>query len=275
MILATYVLEGYAQLVIGTDAAYSTRYVWRGVTRTSDPVLQPDVYLAFAHDDAFLTAGVWASFEPFRAGETDLSDSGVGEKGVGELNYWVEYARRLRPVEFALGWTRYMYEGDAERGGRGSEFNTSEIYSRVQLVRLPLKPKLAVWYDVERVKGAYIETSLDLRVPLLPLRLGPLRSIHLSGLAGWSAGQESNEEEPSGGANFADPGLTHLDLSLWASFVLVDGLSMAPAFHFQVSQDESTRRTSLDPADADRSTKVWFTLSVSWSHAIAQREDSR
>lgn len=269
------VLDGYAQLVIGADAAYSTRYVWRGVTRTSRPVLQPDVYLAFAHDDAFLTAGVWASFELVRADESDLSDSGRGERGLGELDYWVEYARRLRPIEFALGWTRYMYEGDAERGGRGSELNTSEIYGRLQLVTLPLKPKLAVWYDVEDVKGAYIETGLDVRVPLLPLRLGPLRSIHLSGLAGWSAGQESNEDEPSEGAYFADPGFTHLDLSLWASFVVINGLSMAPAFHFQVNRDESTRRTSLEAADADRSTKLWFTLWVSWSYASAQREDSR
>ncbi len=261
-----------AQVRVGADVAYSTRYVWRGVTRTSQPVLQPQVYLAIRSGDAFFTAGGWASLEAFRADSTDLSDSGVDRRGLGEFNYWAEYAGRRAGLEFAVGWTGYIFDNDASRGGRSRDFNSGEIYGNLQLAAGPLRPKVALWYDVDRVKGAYIETSSDLRVPLLPLRLGPLRTIHLSGLAGWSVGQEVSGSESPAEANFAAGGLTHVGFSIWSSFFIAKGLTVAPVLHFQVNRDDFTRRTSGDPSDADENVKLWFTVSISWSRALSGDE---
>jgi hypothetical protein len=140
------------------------------------------------------------------------------------------------------------------------------------LTSVPLHPKVSVWYDVDKVKGAYFEGSLDLRIPLLPLRLGPMRSIHLTGLAGWSAGQEVNDTRPTEAAHFAESGLTHLDFSLWSSFFVAEYWSITPVLHFQINEDPITKRTGDDPA-GNSDTKLWLIIFVSWGHKFAVAED--
>jgi hypothetical protein len=249
----------------GIDLGFATDYVWRGITRANNPVVQPGVYVAAASTEAHLAAGGWASIEPFRAKSGDLTDTGEGEKGVGEIDVWVEAAKTFDALDVGVGWIGYFFRRDVGPGGRNHEYNANEIYGHLQFVSLPLKPKLKAWYDIDYTKGAYLEGSLDLRVPLLPARLGALRSLHLSALAGWSAGQETNESDPSEGAHFEKAGLTHVDLSAWSSFVVAPDWSIAAEFHFQINDDPATRRTGANP-EAEKDTKVWFALSVSWAH---------
>ncbi len=123
-----------------------------------------------------------------------------------------------------------------------------------------LIPKLALWYDVDASEGAYIETGLDLRVPILPVA-----NIYLGALAGWSAGQGVNGSEPSQLAHFQTDGLTHLDLSAAASFWVWKGFSLAPALHVQFGEDAATQRTG---ADDSADLKVWFALALSWAHEL-------
>lgn len=261
-----------AQIRLGADATFSTRYVWRGLTRTSQPVLQPQAHIGLHGASGYWTVGAWTSLEPFRADATDLSDRGSGRRGLGEFNYWAEYARSSGRLEYAVGWTGYIFDNNASRGGRGSDFNSGEVYGRLWFTHLPLIAKTAIWYDVDRVKGAYLETRLDLRIPLLPLRLGPLRTLYLTGLAGWSVGQELNDSGRADRANFAEGGLTHVAFSIWSSFYLAPAWSLAPALHLQVNRDELTRRTSADPSDLDKSIKLWVMLQVSWSHSLGAAE---
>jgi hypothetical protein len=216
-----------------------------------------------------LSVGTWASVEPYRAEEDDLSDTGLGERGIGEIDAWVEgeYASGL--LDVGVGWIAYFFQDDPGLGGRDNQHNTSEIYGRCQLSSVPLVPKLEAWYDLDYVKGAYLEGSLDLRVPLLPLRLGPVRSVHFTALAGWSAGQEVNESDATEGAYFAEAGLTHIDLSAWSSFVVADDWSVAPVLHFQINDDVATKRINGDPLSQGSDTKWWFAIYVSWSHRFA------
>ena len=252
-----------AQVQFGGDVTWSNRYVWRGITRTSKPVQQPDIFLALQRGRAFLTAGAWTSLELRQAGANDLSDSGVGRRGFGEFNYWIEYAGARGSLDLHVGWTGYIFDNDAASGGRSSDFNTGEVYGSAELIIQPLSPKLAVWYDVDRVKGAYIETSATLQVPILPVG-----SIYLTGLAGWSAGQGASGTTGGESANFADDGLTHIDLSTWASFFVAEHLSVAAVFHFQFNVDDATRVTSADPRELDQETKAWIGLAVSWAHEL-------
>jgi hypothetical protein len=59
-----------------------------------------------------------------------------------------------------------------------------------------LNPKLSIYYDVDKIKGAYIEAGVSHDIPLS----AELRSP--SALAGFSAGQEVNDNDPSELANF-------------------------------------------------------------------------
>ncbi|HSE67431.1 MAG TPA: hypothetical protein VLB12_10605, partial [Gemmatimonadales bacterium] len=125
-----------------------------------------------------------------------------------------------------------------------------------------LSPKLSIYYDVDKIKGAYIEGSVSHGFPLtpaLPLTFGAL--------AGFSAGQEVNNSDPNELANFNESGLTHLDFSLSLPFS-AGPLSIAPQFHFLVNNDEAvkiTKTTSGPNGVNQEDTKIWFGATISWS----------
>src|SRR3989475_3967647 len=100
-----------AQLYAGLDAAFASRYVWRGVTRVDGAVLQPEGYLGLQLDDGYLSASAWGSYELSRAGPSGLSDLGPGRTGFGEIDYWSQYARALGSVQTSLGFIHYTYRG--------------------------------------------------------------------------------------------------------------------------------------------------------------------
>jgi hypothetical protein len=274
LLLLHQALDAHAQVHLGADVAFSTKYVWRGITRADNLVIQPDVYVAMVPGQGFLTFGGWANLDPLGADEYGAGDVEVADGRVRDFDLWAEYSTSSRTVDAALGWVRYDFDGNRSVEPGSAGLITNEVYGRLQLTSAPLDPKLAVWYDVDKVKGAYIEGSLDLRVPLLPLRLGPLTSIHLAGLLGWSVGQEVNDARPSEAAHFAERGLTHIDLSLWSSFFVAKEWSVTPVFHFQINDDEATRRTADTPAGGS-DTKLWFILYVSWGHQITAGEETR
>ncbi|NIN71883.1 MAG: hypothetical protein GTO46_08135, partial [Gemmatimonadetes bacterium] len=156
-----------AQIVVGADVTYANRYIWRGATRASIPVFQPDIYLAYRHADSYLTLGGWWSFET-RSGEDEMSDTGPGVGGLGESNYWIELSSRVGPLDFGVGFTSYLFDDDVP-GGRDSSWNTSELYATLWWETTALIPKVSLWYDIDAIEGAYVETSIDLRVPILPV----------------------------------------------------------------------------------------------------------
>ena len=67
---------------------------------------------------------------------------------------------------------------------RLTAINTVEIYGKVGL-DMPLSPKLAVWYDVDKIKGAYFGGARIEPQDCRCAREGP----RLGALAGLSAGQ--------------------------------------------------------------------------------------
>lgn len=270
--LAALAAESHAQVVAGTDIEFATDYIWRGISRTTDPVIQPGVYVGISRSDSYMAAGGWASIEPFGADSLDLSDTGLGRSGIGEINLWAEGSSKIGKVDVGVGWLGYFFRDSVGEGGRDSRHNANELYARLQMTAGPLTPKLVAWYDLDYTHGAYLEGSLDLRVPLLPLRLAALRSLHLTALAGWSLGQEVNESKPSQGTHFNEAGLTHVDLSAWSSFVVVKDWSVAAAFHFQINADSATKRTDGEP-EAESDTKIWFGITASWAHRFTEAEE--
>ncbi len=258
-------LESHAQVTTGADLGFATDYVWRGISRTTKPVIQPGLYIGIARSDAYLAIGSWASVEPYTADSLDLSDTGLGRSGIGEVDVWAEASNRFGSVDLSIGWIGYFFKDSAGEGGRDSRHNANELYGRAQVSAGPLTPKLVAWYDLDYTHGTYLEGSIDLGVPLLPLRLAALRSLHLTALGGWSIGQEADESNPSQGAHFDEAGLTHVDLSAWSSFVVANDWSIAAAFHFQINADPATKRTR-GGLDTDSDTKMWFTIIASWAH---------
>jgi uncharacterized protein Gcw-chp len=176
---------GHAQVTVGADLGAFSSYVWRGITYTNKFVLQPDLYLTVPAGPASFTAGGWFNIEPGKYdGATDISEGG-GQSSfdVAEFDWWGEVGYPVGKVSLTAGVTGYRFPNNA---GFTKIFNTVEIYGKAAL-DAPLSPKLAVWYDVDKVKGAYFEGSISHTLPA-----SEKVSVTLGALAGFSAGQDAN-----------------------------------------------------------------------------------
>jgi hypothetical protein len=207
-------------------------YVWRGINVTNRPVVQPELALSLPSFGGALTAGAFASVEPGRYdGLRDLSESGDDAAvDVAEYQLWLEYGRGLGPVEVALGATTYRFPNDA---GLTSTSNTSEVYGTVALA-IPLRPSVGVWYDVDKVRGAYVEAAVS-----YDTRLFLVVPVTVGAAAGFNAGQEISFDTDEL-ANFAERGMTHTELSLSSSFG-VGRLTVTPSAQAIFGRDVATR----------------------------------
>lgn len=243
---------------IGFDVGLNSNYNWRGLSLANKPVIQPDVWVSVYG----FTGGVWANVDPTKCdGSNDICESGGLRSGIAEIDYWLEYAHSFANASAKVGYVAYTY--NKNNGFIDNTSNTGEIYGQVSLSGMPVTPTLAAWYDIDNVKGLYIQGQL-----VYGVKASPAVTINLGALAGLSAGQEVNTSPGSTeGANFAESGLTHVDLSASTSFA-AGPLSIAPSFHFQISHDPWTKINGGDPGNQNKGSKIWFGVTLSWSHGL-------
>ena len=120
-----------AQATIGADAGLFSSYVWRGVTLTNKPVLQPDVYVSFpVGGTASLTVGGWANIDLGQYdGSDDISESGgTSAFNFAEFDPWAEIEFAAGPLTITPGVTAYIYPNDA---GLTEDNNTVEVYGKI------------------------------------------------------------------------------------------------------------------------------------------------
>jgi hypothetical protein len=251
-----------AQVTVGADAAFNSAYVWRGLSLTNKFVIEPDVYVTIPVGPTGLTVGGWANIEPSKYDDVpdDISEGGgLAGPDLTEFDWWAELGIPVGKVTITPGATGYIYPND---GGLTEDNNTIEVYGKLS-ADVFLSPKLSIYYDVDKIKGAYIEASVSHGIPL-----SPELPLNIGALAGFSAGQEVNDSDPNELANFNESGLTHLDFSLSLPFS-AGPLSIAPQFHFLVNNDEFTKitKTTSGPTGVNQEdTKIWFGATISWSH---------
>jgi hypothetical protein len=112
---------------------------------------------------------------------------------------------------------------------------------------------------VAKVKGLYLETSVA--HTLSPLRGFP---VTLGALAGWSAGQAVNRDDPTEVANFASDGLTHVDLSATGALA-VGPVTLAPTAHLVIP---SNGYADLTKPGVTHDLKGWLGLTLTWSKPL-------
>jgi hypothetical protein len=253
-----------AQAEIGAQVDLFSSYVWRGLSLTNKPVAQPSAYLAFPAGAASVTVGGWASIDigEYDDPEDDISEGGgVGSFNLTEFNPYVEVAVPAGKATITGGVVGYIYPNDF---GLTDDFNTWEVYGKVGF-DVPLAPEVAVYYDIDKIEGAYIEGSVTHSLPL-----NEKLSLDLGALAGFSAGQHADLDDLGDPQaeffNFLDNGLTHVDFS--AGLPLTAGaFSITPVVHFQISGDDFAKITS--PTD-DSDVKLWGGVSIGWARTLGE-----
>ncbi len=268
ILLAAPARAAHAQSEIGAQLDLFSAYVWRGVTYTNKPVAQPDVYFSLPAGNASITAGGWANIEigKYDDPNDDFSESGgLSAFNVAEFNPYAEVSFSAGKAALTGGIIGYIFPNDldeAPNGGLDSESNTWEVYGIVGF-DVPLAPEFSLYYDFDKVKGAYVEGAVSHSVPL-----GESHTLDLGGVIGLSLGQGISEEDPS--FNFEDDGLTHVDLS--AGVPLTAGVfSITPVVHFQINGDDITKFHS--PSSDGSDLKLWGGVSIGWSNAVEETEE--
>lgn len=247
-----------AQTELGVTAGLFSSYVWRGLTLTSGPVLQPDISLSFPLGAASLTVGGWGNVELGAYDDADDVTQGGGSSfNLSEVDPYAEIGFSAGKASLALGGVAYIYPNDAP--AINSDFNTVEVYGTVSL-DAPLAPSLAVYYDLDKVKGLYVEGSVSHGIPL------GATTLNLGALAGFSNNMDPDADDFT--FNFADNGFTHLDLSASVDFA-AGPFSITPSLHFQFSGDDATKVTKLTSTGVNqKDTKIWGGVSISWGKAF-------
>jgi hypothetical protein len=253
-----------AQAEIGAQLDLFSSYVWRGVSLTNKPVAQPDLWVSFPAGNASITAGGWFNFDLGKYDDPadDISESGgLSAFNLAEFDPYAEVSFPAGKATITGGITAYIYPNDLtpeSNGGYNSDINTWEIYGKVGL-DVPLAPELSIYYDFDKVKGAYIQGAVAHSVPL-----GETHTLDLGGLVGLNIGQGVDPDDES--FNFADDGLTHLDLSAGVPFT-AGVFSITPVLHFQISADDAAKVTS--PTN-ESDVKLWGGVSIGWSNAVEE-----
>lgn len=270
ILLALSARAAEAQTEVGAQLDLFSAYVWRGLSLTNKPVAQPDVYVSFPAGNASITAGGWANIElgKYDDPENDISESGgLSAFNLAEFNPYAEISFATGKTSLAGGIVGYIYPNDlddAPNDGAAldSDANTWEVYGTVGF-DVPLAPEFSLYYDIDKIKGAYLEGAVSHSLPL-----GESHTLDLGGLIGFNAGQGIGDD-PDESFNFEDNGLTHVDLS--AGVPLTAGIfSITPVIHLQINGDEFTKFHSPDSDGSDL--KLWGGVSISWSNAVEEEE---
>lgn len=247
-----------AQVTVGWDVAGFSSYVWRGLTLSGKPVIQPDLYLTIPIGKASFTAGGWGNVELSKGKAGTISEGGaLASTDLTEFDWWGEIGVPVGIATLTGGATGYIYPNDA---GFTKASNTVEVYGKVALGTV-LSPKISAYYDVDKVKGLYVEGSVSHGIPL------GAATLNLGALAGYS-----NNEQPSSDPsfNFADNGLTHVDLSASVGFT-AGPLSITPSFHFVINSDDATKFGNQGKL---HDTKIWGGATISWSKAFGGKDEA-
>jgi uncharacterized protein (TIGR02001 family) len=140
------------------DAAYVSKYVWRGIPQTQDGAFQPS--LTFSGSNG-LSFNFWAS-----------QDSNKDE--FTENDYTLNYAWSAGKTAWNAGYIYYAFPNT-------SYVSTSELYASAGFSG-PLAPVVSINYDVDEADGFYLALSGSHSLPV-----GKSTVLSLSGRIGLSS----------------------------------------------------------------------------------------
>lgn len=127
-------------LDLKADLPVYSKYVWRGMNLTNDPVLQPSLGVNLL------------GFEFSAWGNMDLTDINGAKTEFSEWDYTLGYTLGLPFIELGGGFIHYSYP-------KHHFDDTTEFFLSAK-AGVILSPSLAVYQDIDKFKGAYWAASI-------------------------------------------------------------------------------------------------------------------
>lgn len=250
-------LRGQAD--IRADLLFANRHAWRGVNRVTGWVLQVQLDGSAQLGPGALGAGVVQIQEPFKGKRGDLNEAGQGRGGLAERNWWAEYRLPAGSLDLSAGFLRFTYHGNAARGGVSGEDDTSELYAALEARRTYLSPALSAYWDIDRVRGVYLEGSG--RLPLLGWPFPPEVFIYLDGALGLAFGEDPDPGRPADLFYYSGDGPTHARLGLSADVKRTEHLAFGGGVRATVGLDDAAR-LGADGRSRDLFVTAWLGVTL-------------
>jgi len=201
------------------DATYASKYVWRGIVVTEDPVFEPSVEVAVGD----LTLNVWANLDT-----TDVNDF---RWQANEIDYTLDYTvLEWEWLSASVGAIHYAFP-------QAHTFDTTEAYLALA-ADVPTSPTLTVYQDLDEHDGQYIalgfgHTFEDVWKPSPEVAM----SVDLSAQFAWGS-RKHNAFYYGSGSGWADTTVgvafpfavgDHLTVTPYANYmwILDDGVTSA------------------------------------------------
>jgi len=217
------------------DLTYASKYVWRGINVTADPVLQPSIGFTYKG----LTLNVW--------GNLDTTDVNGYEKQFNEIDYTLDYTLTLGKVSLSAGAVYYQFP-QAHSG------STTEAYLGVGLDVLA-QPTLTVYQDVHEHDGTYLalafgHTFADVWKPVEGVSV----SVEVSTSFGWATRRHNAFYYGYGGSAWTDA-----KVGLALPIAVGDHVTVTPSANCSWILDDRITKSLGDD------TVFWAGLSVTFS----------
>ncbi len=146
-----------------------SKYIWRGIALTDDPVLQPSV----SADILGFGAEIWGNMDLTDIhGTTENPD---GQKNqLNEIDYTLYYGISLPLLQFKAGLIHYSFP-------KTDLSSTTEIFASAA-ANVLLSPRFSFFYDIDEIDGGYIlmEAAHD-------VTLNPGSDLNLSASLGYGS----------------------------------------------------------------------------------------
>jgi len=221
------------------EAAFNSRYIWRGLNVVDDPVFQPSVSATY---EGF-TASVWGNMET--TNKNRYAGHGDSDGEFTEVDYTLDYSWSMDELTFSLGTIYYDFPNTGSN-------STTELYGAIS-VDAPLQPAFTIYKDIDETDGIYAALSAghtfdDLWKPSEATSV----SAALGGSLGWGSGQNNRSYYGTNDSGFAD-------LTLTASLPVALGTrwQLTPSVGYSRLMDHSVRRAVA------REDNSWWGVSLS------------
>jgi len=152
--------DGGASIGVDSGAAILSKYVWRGILLTDDPVLQPGITVGYCG----FSGNVW--------GNMDLGDVNGNNGEFNELDFTADYSAECGGYGLSAGIIHYAFPN--------TDYDpTTEFY--VSLTTPYTKgASLTVYHDIGEADGTYTTLGYDASIPL-----GGITSMNIGGSLGY------------------------------------------------------------------------------------------
>jgi hypothetical protein len=144
---------------LGVDIPVQGKYVWRGFCYNPEPVLWPDIWMA------------WDGLKITAFGSLDITDKNGYRGEIVEFDFILDYSHSFKYVALSIGYSHYTFPNTGDP-------YTGELYSTVGTNFECANIALKAYYDILDAGGLYISPeisasySLGLFEPSLTLSLG-------------------------------------------------------------------------------------------------------